>query len=81
MRPDLPEPLAAPSFFSQSDCYRVSQTDWTISTYLDQAASFAATYERLSSEKALGAAQDLLPFGAGRLALDIGAGSGATRLG
>lgn len=54
----------------------MSVQDETIATYDREAANFAARYEALSAEAAWASVRDLLPHGPGRLALDVGAGSG-----
>lgn len=50
--------------------------DETIAAYDRYATNFAAQYEALSAEAAFAGVSDLLPRGPGRLALDVGAGSG-----
>lgn len=56
----------------------MSVVDETIETYDRGAAAFAARYEALSADVLWGPVRDLLPAGAGHLALDVGAGSAAT---
>ncbi|WP_053078758.1 class I SAM-dependent methyltransferase [Methylobacterium tarhaniae] len=54
----------------------MSVVDETIAAYDHGAAAFAARYEALSAEVLWRRVRDLLPTGVGRLALDVGAGSG-----
>lgn len=54
----------------------MSVVDETITAYDRKAAAFAARYEALSADVLWGRVRDLLPAGAGHLALDVGAGSG-----
>jgi SAM-dependent methyltransferase len=54
----------------------MSVVDETIAAYDRGAAAFAERYEALSADVLWGRVRDLLPIGAGHLALDVGAGSG-----
>jgi protein-L-isoaspartate O-methyltransferase len=54
----------------------VSTLDQTIATYDREAAAFAKQYEVLSAGSAWAPIRELLPLSPGRLALDVGAGSG-----
>lgn len=54
----------------------MSAPDETIATYDREADLLAARYEALSAEAAWAPVRDLLPLATGRLALDVGAGSG-----
>lgn len=72
---NAPVPLP-PSGWHVRSVGRMSAVDETIAAYDRGAAAFTAGYESLSPGALWGPLKDLLPTGAGRLALDVGAGSG-----